>query len=210
MKGELVIREPKLVLLGTTSLYGIASSQYNRLRAPASALGSAARQDVEFKLLGRTEGFGSFNFSNGTINLGERIASQSRDGRRVNSIFGEGVNPKMRKLREALARAGFPTERVLRHGSPRLVYGAALAENFREVLLGKTSRPHYVLWTKRAEDGTRQLARFWRVRWLANRIKHDDIVNAVSTHSLVRPVRHGARVLLPSDANELSLFHYDE
>jgi hypothetical protein len=49
----------------------------------------------------------------------------------VNSIFGEGVNPLMRKIRDGLTKVGFPTDELLRHGNSRVVYCLPLAENFR-------------------------------------------------------------------------------
>lgn len=39
MKGAAVTCPPNLVLLATTSLYGVGSSQYNRLRVPLKELG---------------------------------------------------------------------------------------------------------------------------------------------------------------------------
>ena len=39
MAGRPVRRSPELVLLGTTSLYGVGSSQYNRIRLPAGEVG---------------------------------------------------------------------------------------------------------------------------------------------------------------------------
>ena len=39
MKGQAVKRPPNLVILATTSLYGVGSSQYNRVRVPLEELG---------------------------------------------------------------------------------------------------------------------------------------------------------------------------
>jgi hypothetical protein len=191
MKGQLVVRQPRLVLLCTTSLYGSSSSQYNRIRIPKAALPIGG--DLGFQVLGLTEGFGSFHFSSITLELGERLVAQKRLGRRVNSIFGEGVNPKLRKLRDALTLAGFPTEHVLRHGSPRLIYAAPLASNFREVLIGRSTTPEYLFPKSFGEEGTQLLARFWRERWLAKRISSPGVLDAVSLNTLVYPVRHGGR-----------------
>jgi hypothetical protein len=204
MKGKVVIRSPRLVLLGTTSLYGVSSSQYNRLKIPASAVGSS--RDLEFIPLGRTEGFGSFHFSEMTLQLGQDVVSQKRKGRRVNSIFGEGVNPKLRKLREALSIAGLQPDQLLRHGSPRLVYGAPLAENFREILLDKAVRPKYLLSKLPPSEATERLAEFWRTRWLRPRALRDETLTGISEHTTIRPVRHGARVPQFATVGELPLF----
>lgn len=204
IKGELVQRRPNLVLLGTTSLYGVASSQYNRLVVPAAAL-EGALADVRFYELGKTSGFGSYHFSKATTDEMNELAQQRRGGRRVNNIFGEGVNPKLRRVREALATVGLPSDRLLRHGSPRLVYGVPLATNFREVLTGVSHKPQYLLRFMTDRDGTNAIAQYWRKRWLAGRIERADVIDAVRGHSVLRPVRHGARVPIDETA-ELPLF----
>jgi hypothetical protein len=205
MAGALIRREPKLVLLGTTSLYGVASSQYNRLRVRAAEL-DGARGDMEYKLLGKTEGFGSFHFSRLTLQLGEAVAELHHERRRVNSIFGEGVNPKMRKLREAITLVGLPADKVLKHGSPRLVYAVSLASNFREVLSGRADKPRYMLSLKSPQRGTRAINDYWRRRWLLPRISRPDVLEAVAAHTLDRPIRHGARVVVPETMKLLPLF----
>lgn len=40
MKGEPVVRSAELVYMGTTSLYRVGASQYNRLKLPAGLLRS--------------------------------------------------------------------------------------------------------------------------------------------------------------------------
>jgi len=192
VKGELVQRRPNLVLLGTTSLYGVASSQYNRLRIPAAALEAVG--DIRYYELGKTLGFGSYHFSKATTDEMNVLAQQQRGGRRVNNIFGEGVNPKLRRLRDALVALGFPSDRLLRHGSPRLVYGLPLAENFREVLVGRAHRARYLLAADRPEEGTEAIAEYWRERWLWRRIQSREVLAEVAKHSTLRPVVHGARV----------------
>jgi hypothetical protein len=146
MAGRAIRRPPHLVLLGTTSLYGVTSSQYNRLRMPATAI--AASGAVEFERLGRTAGFGSYHFSRETMRALEELGAQRRRGREVNSIFGEGVNPKLRKVRGALDSVGLPSEQLLQHGSPRLIYAVPLAANFRDILVGRAKRPKYLMTQK--------------------------------------------------------------
>lgn len=197
MAGRLVQRPPQLVLLGTTSLYGVASSQYNRLRVKANEL-PGARADMGFLRLGRTVGFGSFHFSRLTLDLAEKVTRLHNERRRIKYIFGEGVNPKLRQLREALTLIGLPADRVMRHGSPRLVYAVPLATNFREVLLGHAERAEYTLLVDSAEQGTGAIADYWRRRWLKTRIERQGVLQEVQRHTLERPVRHGARVV-PSD-----------
>lgn len=194
MKGAPVKRRARLVLLCTTSLYGVGSSQYNRLKIPADEVGGQVGEVLEFKRLGLSKGFGSFHFSTGTIALINILLGRRVEGRRVNSIFGEGVNPLMRKIREALDLLGLPSDLILNHGNPRLVYGVALAENFREVLLGRTNRPKYFLPSRKPSQATDALASFWRKRWLSQRVSDPQVLLDIAENTLSYPVAHGARV----------------
>jgi hypothetical protein len=99
MKGRAVKRAPQLVLLGTTSLYGTGSSQYNRIKVPADAVGGKPGLHVAYVELGKSRGYGSFHFSKATLDHIKIFLSRRIEGRRVNSIFGEGVNPLMRIAR---------------------------------------------------------------------------------------------------------------
>lgn len=81
-----------------------------------------------------------------------------------------------------------------------LVYGVALARNFRDVLLGFTDSAHYNVPGTRDRLRTEMLADFWRQRWLPNRLEKPGILDDVSKHTLVYPIKHGARVHLPEEA----------
>ena len=195
MAGRAVVRSPRLVLLGTTSLYGVAPSQYNRLRMPAEVVGGPEGATLAYECLGKTAGYGSYHFSRETMAALEPLLGRLQRGRPVNSIFGEGVNPKLRKVRAALDTVGLPSDLLLQHGSPRIVYGIALASNFREILLGLQSRPRYVVPNRR--DASAGIVDFWRTRWLTKRVQSEEVLRAIATHALTSPVQHGARVPLP-------------
>jgi hypothetical protein len=203
MKGAAVTRPPNLVLLGTTSLYGVGSSQYNRVRVPLTELGVNHDARIEYDELGISKGYGSYHFSKASIDYLETLLGRAGGGRKVNSIFGEGVNPLMRKLRDGLAEVGLPTDELLKHGNPRVVYTIALAHNFRDVLLGLSARPKYFLRLTRPDLGTEELADYWRRRWLFGRIMRPGVLEEVAKHTLSYPITHGARVRLPSDESEL-------
>ena len=102
--GFAVKRRPNLVLLGTTSLYGVGSAMYNRVSIPAGEVGGRAGETVQYKELGKSVGFGSIQFSPATINEIEAIIEGQAGGRQINHIFGEGVSPRLRKT--ALGHGG--------------------------------------------------------------------------------------------------------
>lgn len=197
MAGKEVRREPNLVLLGTTSLFGVGASQYNRLRVPSEEVGGKSGATIRYELLGKSTGFGSFHFSKETVQEISYFLAQRHESRRVNSIFGEGVNPRLRKIRNGLDEAGLPSDEMLRHGSPRLIYGVPLASNLRDVLIGKAKRPNYILPMSEPQKRTEMIADFWRRRWLSMRIENAAPVAEVARHTLVHPINHGARVVLP-------------
>src|SRR5690606_13977767 len=113
-----------------------------------------------------------------------------------NSIFGEGVNPKFRKIRDGLDLLGWPSDELLRHRRPRIVYGVSLVDNLLHYLLGAEAAPDYGFRRNVANDDAR-IAEWWYERWLANRVQQPHVMADVKTHTLDRPVQHGARVALP-------------
>jgi hypothetical protein len=205
MAGRPVIRAPQLVLLGTTSLYGVGSSQYNRISVPCDLLGGQSGDFIKYLECGRSEAFGTSHFSEATIDALSTLVSQSDDGTRVNSIFGEGVSPKLRKIRDGLELLHFPPDRLLRHGRHRVVYVIPLIRNLRNFLLGIDASPDYLVPLDRPTDATRGIGTWWRERWLRNRAASDAVLAEVERHTLVYPIRHGARVVLPLTGGQRDL-----
>jgi len=204
MAGRPIVRASKLVLLGTTSLYGIGSSQYNRIKIPAERLGGKVDDVIRYDELGRSEAFGTSQYSEETVNALVDLVQQS-DARRVNSIFGEGVSPKLRKVRQALDLLNLPSAMLLRHHRPRVVYAVSLIKNLGNYLIGVAKRPEYVVPTNEGVSATAAIGAWWRERWLRNRIVSDDVLDEVGRHTSVRPITHGARVPLQGAAIQQSM-----
>jgi hypothetical protein len=203
MKGSPVIRKPNLVLLCTTSLYGVGSSQYNRVKIPMEAVGGQQGEAVAYKHLEHSKGYGTYQFSKDTVDCGSVLISRRKGGRRVNSIFGEGVNPLMRKIREALGMVGLSSDGILLHGNRRVTYGISLARNFREILLGFDKRPSYLIPQSTPWHRTEQIAEYWHRRWLSQRIRRPEVLAQLSQHTLAYPITHGAVVQLPTSEEKV-------
>lgn len=199
MRGKPIQREASLGLLCTTSLYGSALSQYSRVKIPADVAGGNSAAKVEYRELGVSEGFGSFHFSKDTLRLFGMVLGRSQHARWVNSIFGEGVNPLMRKMRDAMAVLGLPAEELLRHGNKRVVYGVSLADNLSEFLGGFDSRVRFILPQTKVKERSKEIANYWSRRWLLTRLKKPGVLDEVASHRITYPVKHGARVELPSE-----------
>lgn len=207
MSGSPVIRKPNLVLLCTTSLYGMGSSQYNRVKIPLRELGESTDTSLEYRFLGHSVGYGTYQFSFNTIRVAEILNSRKK-GPRVNSIFGEGVNPLMRKIREALSLIKLDHDQLLLHGNQRVTYVIQLADNFRNILLGIDNKPNYLLAQKYPISSTQKISKYWRKRWLSNRIRSEKVLAQVSRHTLSHPVAHEGRVILPIMDEEHPLYEH--
>lgn len=151
----------------------------------------------------------ALTWGGGTHHEVEKILKGDVEGRQINHIFGEGVSPRLRKMRSGMEAVGLPPDKLLQHGTPRIVYGVALTQQFREILLGqRTNRPRYILPFEDSAVATGRIAAYWTKRWLARRIERDEVLAAVEGHTLVYPVTHGARVELPViPSDEPTLFN---
>jgi len=179
MAGRPIFKDTDLCVLTTTSLYGVGSSQYNRVRFPYDA------PKLRWQEIGATEGFGTIHMTKQTV-LALREKAIGRTGlRNVNNQFGEGTSPLLRQLREGLSALGFEANEILQHGQNRIIYAAELYPEAREdLLLNKASRSE--------RPPMADIAAEWTRRWLAMRIQSDEVlarisvVNAASVRSELR------------------------
>lgn len=215
MAGNPFTRDADLVFVGTTSLYGTRPSQYDRVSYPANLVGGAKCELIQYKFLGNTEGIGTAQFSSATNDAMIKLLQQdSNQGIRVKNIFGEGANPKLRLMREAITALGIGAgsdssrgaDSLLMHGMSKAAYGVRLVNNLRDYLLGIAKRPRYLFKLENEQQGTARICKWWLQRWVRRRIERPDTLERIAANSLVRPVRHGARVTLPdADVNQLRL-----
>jgi hypothetical protein len=112
----------------------------------------------------------------------------------------------IRKLKDAFEYLNLESNPILNHRNKRVVYGVALAENFGDILLGLASRPKYIIPQTNPKARTELIGKFWIRRWLANRIKNEEILKKVAEHTIAYPITHGARVPIVEEKKELTLF----
>ncbi|WP_437537387.1 Druantia anti-phage system protein DruA [Sorangium sp. So ce726] len=199
MAGRLIVKEPCLVFLGTTSLYTERSSQYNRVRLPVGAV-AGQTDDVPYQYLGESRGYGSPNLSQETEEALEQLRHAVTNYRNVNFVFGEGQSPKLRQLREGFAALGLERTDVLNHGSQRIVYGIPLARNTTRYLLGIDREAEFSV--PETATATDEVAAFWLGRWLASRLDHPPALAAVGAST---PLTERVSRLIPEESPEVQM-----
>lgn len=183
MKNKSVIRPADLAYIGTTSLYSIGSSQYNRLKIPKSLFNSTF--DVKWLELGKTTGYGTLHISKLTTKyLNDTLDPEQQHS---NHIMGEGASPKLRLITTALTNLLFTNvvpspKEFTKHAMPRIVYGACLAENSQEYLMGKEETLKYYTNIGNYETDTQKIINFWRTRWLKSRLNYSPIFTRIKNY----------------------------
>lgn len=173
MAGRPIVKPSDLRILTTTSLYGVGSSQYNRLVLRA-ADHPGLPFDAKWGAIGRslTGGFGTIHLGSETAHALRSMAFALHDARRVNNRFGEGTSPRLRQIREGLDALGLKSDQILHHATPRIFYGCELIPNARPNLLG-------LMQSDQRASSAADLAAAWRQRWLNKRILRAETLAAL-------------------------------
>ena len=173
LRNRPVVPDNTLVWLGTTSLFAHGSSQYERLRLPAGLI-AADQPEIRYRYLGDTTGYGTVQFADDTVRALDSVMRRRRGYRDVNSVFGEGASPRMRKLRSGLDAIGFNASLTMIHHQERRIYGVPLFPEAAAYLCGlERTVPGYVRSPETCPDASERIAEFWRQRWLSRRLEHD-------------------------------------
>ena len=174
LRNARVVPDNTLVWLGTTSLFSHGSSQYERLRLPAGTI-APDQPEIRYTYLGDTTGYGTVQFADHTVRALDDVLRRRRGYRDVNSIFGEGASPRLRKLRSGLDAIGFRADLTMLHHQERRIYGVPLFPEAGSYLCGlEPDLPDYVARPEAHADATERIAEFWRRRWLSSRLEHGD------------------------------------
>jgi hypothetical protein len=182
MKGEEVYREPQLVYLGTTSLFPSGTSQYNRIAIPVPGNEQEIIRYIEY---GLTKGYGSVHFSEDTVHCLNQLQEHTHKAKLINNRFGEGVNPKFRRIRSGLTNIGLTAvDKFVKHRSQRIVYGIPLGRKTYAFLRGETEDPEYYFDTaseEQIEAANDHISGSWIRRWLLMRIHNPEVLSRVSS-----------------------------
>jgi hypothetical protein len=214
MAGRAIVRPANLVFIGTTSLYGERPNQYDRTSYPCDIIGGPKGESIRYRYLtsherNRTSGVGTFQFGRDTKAAIEKYMSSTTNGRRVNNVFGEGTSPKLRSLRDGLNALGISSEEMLQHGIEKVVYGVTMVANTSRYLLRLDDAPRYLFSLDEAQASTARIARHWFERWASDRMGRSETEQKLLAHTLIRPIRHGARIVLPGDDKDQLSFRID-
>lgn len=171
LAGRAIKRPTDLHVLTTTSLYGVGSSQYNRIKIP-KGLVPGIFHDFEWKKLKLTTGYGVTHFSDETVSLMRKLSRKYHGAKRVNSVFGEGSSPKVRLIREALMILGINDDVVMKHGMSRVVYAYEYYPNSRGDLSGFAPSKK-----KPRVPSAANLSKAWVKKWLVKRVKRKDTID---------------------------------
>ena len=145
---------PRLVALTTTSAYG-RSSIYNRLSYDGRAIA---------KSIGYTEGYGSFHLAPLYPLVCEFL---KRSGEVTRGGFGVGPRIMWQNYMRVFRLLNLPRH-LLKHGVKREAFLFPLSSNLENYMNGKVSRPIYY------HQAFRDLAEWWRDRWLLARAERVD------------------------------------
>ena len=187
MKGEAVIKNNELVFLDTTGLFKIGSAQYDRVRVPAP------NGQIEYEEIGTTEGYGSVQFGSSARKRLAQVTEMLENRKAVKGRFGEGIAPKMRKIRRGLQNLGLDGE-LLRHESPRVIYAVPVAENFREFLFGLTDDPDYFWPFEDPSAEQQQIYDHWKSRWVSKRVQKDWVLEDIKSFDKTEELQLGHEV----------------
>jgi len=173
MAGRAVSKPADLRVLTTTSLYGIGSSQYNRL-ALRAADHAGLDHDLRWDSIGKskTGGFGTLHLGADTAHALRQMAQSVHTSRRINNRFGEGTSPRLRQIREGLEALGVESDAILHHNTPRLFYACELGSGSRGSLMGMDGEEFHAA---SASD----VAAAWRRRWLNSRARRPETLAAL-------------------------------
>ena len=82
-------------------------------------------------------------------------------------------------IRELLESTNEDSKDFSRHAMSRIVYGACLASNTLDYLMGKDVTPKYHTDVDHYQDGTKKIIEYWTTRWLSGRLNYAPVFERI-------------------------------
>ncbi len=185
-KGKAVYRDANLMCLTTTSLYGVASSQYNKIKflkkdypeLETDVIWSEAKKNKQSQ---KTKGQGVYHFSNETSKLLGILTLKKLKYVEVNHKFGEGTSPKLRKARVGIdclldnSKSNIQLDTFFAHSMQRKNYIFFHEKNILKKIIDQKKNFSNITSSK-AENITSA----WLKRWLIKRINRDETLEKLA------------------------------
>ena len=186
-KGKAVFRDANLMCLTTTSLYGVASSQYNKIiflkkdfpELETDVVWSEAKKNKQSQ---KTKGQGVYHFSNQTSKLLNILTRKKKGYVEVNNKFGEGTSPKLRKARVGIeclvdnSKSNINLDTFFAHSIQRKNYIFFHEKNILKKMIDQ-KKSFSNISSSKAENITSA----WIKRWLIKRIKRNETLEKLVT-----------------------------
>ena len=185
-KGKSVYRDANLMCLTTTSLYGVASSQYNKIKflkkdfpeLETDVIWKEAKKNNQSQ---KTKGQGVYHFSNETSKLLSILTLKKLKYVEVNNKFGEGTSPKLRKARVGLdclvdySRSNILLDTFFAHSMQRKNYVFFHEKDILKKIINQKKKFSNISSSK-AENITSA----WIKRWLIKRILRQETLDKLT------------------------------
>ena len=165
----------------------MASSQYNRIKFLKNNY-SNLEQDIIWQEVFKdenslkTKGLGVYHISDQTIDLIKLMSFKKTGRNEVNSKFGEGTSPKLRKISFGLnflfdfINNNSSIEDILAHSIQRKNYICFLIKDPIKILLKRKKN-----FTGIKLSSVASISEAWMKRWLMPRIKRKDTLEKLQT-----------------------------
>tara|TARA_A100001015_G_C14970663_1_gene704957 strand:+ start:114 stop:665 length:552 start_codon:yes stop_codon:yes gene_type:complete len=166
------------------------------------------------KVSQKTAGSGVYHLSDVTTRLLDLLSIKRLKRKEVNSIFGEGTSPKLRKIRNGLQtlldlnrsekgkQLGIRVDDFLQHNIQRKNYIISLKDNILTNLLNPKK-----IYSSKNYSTVDQITQAWINRWVINRIQREDTLKNLSH---LNADKLSSSLAFKVDDNEINLFNYND
>ena len=173
--GRDIIKPSKLLFLTVSSLYDIASSQYNRLKLYQKDY-PKLKTDLIFHEAGFTEGIGSYHISQKTSDLMNDLTGKVKKYEKK-SISGKGHSHKIRKIIIGLKILNLKPDDIMMHNQRR--------RNYVFFHKNKKNMIKYLYGLKKVENFNHcssdlSITDAWFKRWVTKRIQRKETLDKLA------------------------------